>query len=66
MKIPKVAHEGVLGLSFMKLRCYVLDDGSRVFDADDFGRLLSEGLAEGKMVEEDATTIAKFNLNKIK
>jgi hypothetical protein len=31
-------HEGVLALADIELRCYVLSDGTRVFDADDIER----------------------------
>lgn len=43
-------HEGVLELGDLRLRCYTLNDGQRVFDADDLARFFDDTLdaAEGQ------------------
>ena len=39
-------HFGVWDSPFGKIRCYTLNDGQAVFDADDFERLVLKPLAE--------------------
>ena len=36
---PTAVWSGVLILSGVRMRCYVLDDGMRIIDADDLARL---------------------------
>jgi hypothetical protein len=33
--LPYVTHHGVLSIAGLTLRCYQLNDGRRIFDADD-------------------------------
>ena len=44
--IPYVVRSGVLRIGSDELRCYVLSNGQRIFDADDFGRFF--GFMEAK------------------
>jgi hypothetical protein len=39
--IPNAVSEGVQEIMGVKLRTYVLDDGRRIIDADDFHKLLA-------------------------
>jgi hypothetical protein len=39
--LPQVVHEGEQELLGVKLRTYVLDDGRRIIDADDFHKLMA-------------------------
>lgn len=40
--MPYATHRGVLELRELRLRCYTLNDGRRIFDADDVARLFEE------------------------
>ena len=42
--LPTVTHEGVFDIGEHKLRCYRLDDGRAIINADDFNAFF--GLAE--------------------
>lgn len=48
--LPVATHEGVLNLAGFPLRCYQLNNGMRVFDADDLQKLFG-----GEFVEESPT-----------
>lgn len=37
--MPYVTHQGTLKLDDVELRCYQLNDGRRIFDAEDIERL---------------------------
>lgn len=41
--VPFATHVGVLEIGGHKLRCYQLNDGRRIFVADDFHNFLSQG-----------------------
>jgi hypothetical protein len=38
--LPCATHSGVLEINGLKLRCYTLNDGRRIFDAEDIHALL--------------------------
>lgn len=38
--VPQATHESVQEIMGVKLRTYVLDDGRRIIDADDFHKLM--------------------------
>ncbi|PPC95208.1 MAG: hypothetical protein CTY33_00180 [Methylotenera sp.] len=38
--LPHATHSGVLEINGLKLRCYTLNDGRRIFDAEDINALL--------------------------
>ncbi len=42
MKTPKAIWQGSFTILGVKLRCYVLDDGRRVINADDIAKLFGE------------------------
>jgi len=44
--LPYVTHEGVLRIGLNELRCYTLNTGERVFDADDIKELFTDGRPE--------------------
>ncbi len=41
---PTVTHEGILELGNYKLRCYRLDDGRSIINADDFREFFGDAL----------------------
>lgn len=53
-------HEGVLDFGPFQLRCYSLNDGQRVFDADDVAAVFSKpeaGTAEGSNPRENPADV---------
>jgi hypothetical protein len=60
-KLPQVVSEGSIDIIGMKLRCYILDNGKRIIDAEDvdnfFSRLSNENI---DFTTEDAQKLAKF------
>lgn len=46
--LPVATHEGVLAFGGIELRVYQLDDGRRVFNADDVKFMLSPALGKGE------------------
>jgi hypothetical protein len=41
--VPYATHEGTLELGELRLRCYQLNDGRRIFDAEDVAALFESG-----------------------
>lgn len=40
--LPYATHSGILKIFGVQLRCYRLNDGRAIFDADDFDRLFAD------------------------
>lgn len=57
--LPKAISESVLTIGGMRLRCYVLDDGRRIFDADDFNAFIDE-LGHLSLDGEEVKKLAEF------
>ena len=51
MPVPKTTHEAVFTIFGVPLRCYRLDNGQAIINADDFHALLEA------MANEDAITV---------
>lgn len=49
--LPKAVWEGTFTIMGTPIRCYVLDDGSRIVNADDFMAMLDAGENEIDPVE---------------
>jgi len=61
MVTPKALWEGKLNLGIIELRCYVLDDGQRIIDSEDFARmfaLMQDGTFT--ITDSQAETLARF------
>lgn len=41
-EIPTATHSGVLTICDMRLRCHMLSNGARIFDADDLERFFGD------------------------
>ena len=55
--IPKAVWEGELNICGVKIRCAVLDDGRRVFNADDIHEFFN---SEHIPTKEEADSLARF------
>lgn len=61
VEVPKVVNSGELKIGDQTFTVHVLDDGRRVFEADDFNKLL--GLlfnSDTKLTNGEIAAIAKF------
>jgi hypothetical protein len=45
--LPYATHSGVFEIMGHKLRCYRLNTGQAIFDADDFQEFIADGLVAG-------------------
>jgi hypothetical protein len=59
--IPQAIWEGKIKAGSIELRCYVLDDGQRIIDSEDFEKLFIS-IQDGTftLTDSEATTLAKF------
>jgi hypothetical protein len=56
--IPKAISEATLNIMGTEVRCYVLDNGERIFNADDVEKLFNE--AAGDMTIDEAMKLSLF------
>ena len=56
-ELPTAVWSGVFTLWGIELRCYVLDDGQRIINADDFQKFV-DAVADGTPMADDADLMA--------
>ncbi len=63
-KLPKAVASSELTILGVKLKCFVLDNGERVFDAESFAQFWAAmENSEIELTEEDGIRLAKFVRN---
>jgi hypothetical protein len=58
--LPKAISESTLTIGDLKLRCAVLDNGQRVFVAEDLEALFERLMGDYELTPEDFEAIARF------
>ena len=63
--IPQAVWEGKIKAGSIELRCYVLDDGQRIIDSEDFEKLFTS-IQDGTftLTDGEAATLARFIHNR--